>query len=271
MFSKKKSFPPNTFIPTPARVMAISQLCLSFTILLFILGYPFMGQHYALKSRLLVFDSVIQSNLFTTLPVEEQDLLLQQRDSIKLKMSNPFTSKIFSSINRLATTAPFKQAWIAFSIVIALLILLKVEGAALAAWILPLLALAYALDNYREGVKPLLSQEEKLFPSEIMLIDKYLGQKLSGSILNQRDELLYGWHLYLIDEWAKEMPATDPFLFKEQAARGEFAFNLKRASLISQIPIRNKQREKESPLLLSLYITWNIFFAWFVNRSKWML
>lgn len=270
MFSKK-SLPANTFIPTPARTMAISQLCLSFTVLLFILGYPFTGHHYVLKSRLLVFDSVIQSNLFKTLPLEEQNLLLKERNSIKARMSYPFMTKIASSINKFATTAGFKQAWIALSIVIALLILLKVEGAALAAWVLPLLAIAYALDNYLEEGKQFPSQEEKLFPSESLLIDKYLGQKLSGNIFNQREELLHGWHLYLIDEFIMENPATDPLLFKEQVARGEFAFNLKRASLISQDPIRKHPREKESPLLLNLYVFWNIFFAWFVNRSKWKL
>jgi hypothetical protein len=270
MFCKNKSIPASTFIPTPPRVMAIIQLCLSFTLLLCILGYPFMGQHYILKSRLLVFDSVIQTDLFKALPMEKQNVMLQGREFIKSKMGNSFTTKVSSSLTKFATTALFKQAWIGFSIVIALLILLKAEGAVVAAWILPFLALIYTWDNYHNGWKQSTFPEEMLFPSEKLLIDKYLSGKLSSNIFNQREELIYGWHLYLIDEWAKEIPVTEPLLFKEQVARGEFAFNLKRASLISQIPLDRKEK-KESFLLLSLYIAWNSYFAWFVNRKKWLL
>lgn len=271
MFSKRKTIPKEAFIPTPARIMAIIQLCLAFTALLFILGYPFMGKHYALKSRLLVSDSVIQSNSFEGLPEAKKESLVNEKKSIKEQMGASFVEKMGSSFKRIRQTPVFELAWIAFSIVIPILILLKTEGGALAAWVLPLLVLVYAIDNQQRGWQSSDLAADQLFPSERVIEEKYLGRKLSANILSQKDDLERGWRLFLIQEWAREVPAEDPILFLEQAAKGEFAFNLERASLLAQEPIQSHPGKKEPIILLVVFFLWNLFFAAYINQKKWNL
>ena len=49
----RKTFPPGTFIPTSQRLMAIGQLCIAFSLMIWYLTQPFMGEYFALRSRML--------------------------------------------------------------------------------------------------------------------------------------------------------------------------------------------------------------------------
>ena len=53
---RKKTFPPGTFIPTPQRLMAIAQLCIAFSLLLWYAMQPFMGEYFDLRSRMLLYE-----------------------------------------------------------------------------------------------------------------------------------------------------------------------------------------------------------------------
>lgn len=271
MFSKKKSISDEAFIPKPARMMAIAQLCIAFTVLLIVLGYPFMGKHYTLKSRLLVYDAVIQDPRFESLSPAIQEGLNQEKSSIVAQMGSSFLAKLATSYTKFAQIPKFKKLWLVLSIVLPILILLKIEGAARAAWVLPLLALAFALDNSRYGMRASPNADEQLYPSEQILETQYLGRKLSSNILEQKGDLLLGWHLYLIKDWAGEVPDTDPEIFKQQVKKGEFAFNLERAIRHANIALQDSVGRKESSILLFLYILWNTFFAYFINKKKWEL
>ena len=55
----RKTFPPGTFIPTSQRLMAIGQLCLVFSLMLWYMIQPFMGEYFALRSRMLLYEYVM--------------------------------------------------------------------------------------------------------------------------------------------------------------------------------------------------------------------
>lgn len=267
---KKKTFPKGTFIPTPARVMAILHLCLAFTVLLWSGGYPFMGELYALKSKKLLHEQVIQSESFHHLPKSEQELITSGLEKIQSQSQIGFLTKCKRMTQILAFYLPsFMQAWLLFSLVIPILLLLRIEGAVLAAWLLPILVLFYAVHNQNYGKDLSLTQEMALFPTEEMLVSKYVEGKLDSRILAQHQQLKDAWEKYLIVEWAQERPSKVTARYKQQLDQGQLQFN------IARIKAQEKDRishyveafhKKESVFMLILYFAWNLFFAYFVNR-----
>lgn len=273
MFRKraKKYFPPGTFIPTPARVMAILQLCIAFTLILWNASAPFMEDLFNIKSKMVVFHYVMgmtqpeNSHRFNQLPAPIVDKITRDYKELQEQLSRSFFEKIESAFKRiLFEIPPFELAWIFFSIVISILLLLRIEGAIQTVWLLPLLAGAYAVDNRFNGNARKPTQEELLFPSEAYIVHHHLTEPLSQNIFEQQTQLQKGWELYLIENWAKQIPSNESTLFRRQVAQGEFNFNVERlqrmAKEIDKTPLR------ESNLLLALYIFWNLSFALIVNQ-----
>lgn len=260
MFRKrvKKNFPAGTFIPTPIRVFAILHLCLAFTILLWNAGVPFMGDLYQIKSKMVLFQEVMDQKLFQTLPEKEKRDILQHYQNIQSQLKIPFQQKLTRSIEQLLfKVPPFKLAWLFFSIVISIQLLMRIEGAVQAVWLLPLLAGAYALDNRLNHSPAQLTQAELLFPSESFLVEQYVREPLSQQILEQQQQLKMGWKHYLIDQW-------DPQ--HDNSERGEFYFNLERLKrTINEKSVNKPIRE---PLfLLALYLFWNLSYALIAKKS----
>lgn len=286
----------NIFIPIPARVVAILQLCIAFTMILSNMGYPFMGELFANRSAQLIFDTVIGVNSekvaaasdspralqynryqqrnaarFSQLSEAQKSYILEQYDALQAKNRASFFSKLKRSIHILIfEISPWEQAWLLLSIVVCILILMRVEGAVQAIWLLPLLASVYAIDNRLHGADVGMTHEASLFPSEQVIIENYLNEPLSGGITEQEEQLRKGWQLYLVREWAKVEPSQTVNIFEEQVEIGEFAFDL--ARLDAQIKDRNVEaspfRRKESVSLLALYLLWNLFLAGFVNVNS---
>lgn len=287
MFAKrpKKSFPPGTFIPGPARVMAILQLCIAFTMILGILSYPFMGALFEHKSRLLLYRTVLgdeslassndqlrqrlQNNRerFSQLPEQQQASIIAQYHDLQARDHLSFFQKLVKSVHIFLFELPvFELAWIIFSIVISIMLLLRIAGAAQAVWLLPLLVILYGIYNSMYGVSVPRSADEQLFPTEEVIVRDYLKKELPPDIAGQQEQLLHGWKLYLIQQWAHEQPSAD--IFEKQAEKGDFKFNVARLELIATSPIISKTwNEKESPLLLICYFVWNVLLAWIVTRS----
>ena len=287
MFRKrtKKHFPPGTFIPTPARVAAIIQLCLAFSLIAWCCGQPFMGELFSVKSKILIFEYVMgaqsdhsyskvdkelmerNQERFESLPTELKELLIEKHRSLQLLLNGSFLSKIMRMMNILLfERSPFEMAWIFLAIATSIFLLMRIEGAREAAWLLPVLAAAYSVDNYVYGKNFTLSEEAKLFPTEQVIVNRYLNEPLDKDIFKQRDQLLIGWKAYLIQEWAKETPSLDSEVFKNQAEKGEYAFTIARAERLEN-KIENHHSQKESVFLLLLYLSWNLFLAYFVNRN----
>lgn len=289
MFRKrvKKEFPPGTFIPRPARIAAILQLCFAFTAFIWACGYPFMGELFDTKSQMLLYQNVmgvlpinqkaIQSdgyikNLernaerFKNLPEYIKNNILKGYKKLNDKISKSFFEKFKKSVQILILgISPFEQAWIFFAVIISVLILKKREGAAQAAWLLPLIVLLYVSDQWHRPAIP--NKEALLFPSEKIIVEEYLQGRLSERISEQQEELKIGWKKYLIDHWAHEMPSEDLSRFELQAEQGEFNFNLERINVVNESN-KNSFVIKSSMGLLTLYLIWNVFFAWIVNKYK---
>jgi len=267
----KPTFPLGTFIPTPMRIVVIIHLCIAFSALLFVLSYPFMGQLFETKSDRLLYESVINKEpLFTTLSVEKQLTIQEKYQSTSEQMQIPFSVKLKRSFHLLLIQMPpFQKAWIFFSILLPILMLLKIEGAATASWLLPVITIAFVFNHLYYTEVPQLSKEHQLFPTEEYIVDHYIDKPLSSSIIEQQKQLRQGWNLYLITEWAKETPSADSLIKEQQIRKGEFLFNVARVDALSLEKPVSFFKKRTNHLVLFLYIVWNIFFAWFVNRRKW--
>lgn len=275
------------------RVMAILQLIIAFTVVMSSGGYPFMGELFAFKSKGLLFHTVIgdatllstpstpaleqyrqllerNRSRFSLLPENQKESIMEQYRSLQEQSEKSFSAKFMRGIRILAFELPaFERAWLFLSIVVCVLLLMRVEGAAVAAWLLPVLTLCYAVDNQWNGSRHAISSDIYLFPSEEVIVREYLKEPLSNNILEQKPQLLLGWKRYLIQEWAQQLPSSSPEAFETQAEDGEFAFNVARIKALSKdtkptLPFQQRQ----SMFMILLYLIWNILFAWQANGAS---
>jgi hypothetical protein len=267
MFRKreKKTFPPGTFIATPVRIAAIIHLCLAFSLLLWIMSQPFMGDLFAVKSEMLLYDAVLSKpQLMEALPTGDSQLILENYELLKADLQVPFLGKIKAMFQLLfVNTAPLALAWLFFSFAIPLLLLLRFEGAVQACWLLPVIVFAYSIDNQLNAPVEPSRSDLALFPTEEVIVRDYLKKPLSPEIAEQQIELTNGWKKYLIDMWVQEEPVKDPIMFQHQLDRGEFAFTVARIKARGQDSILavKKIPYKQSPYVLALYLFWNCLFA----------
>src|SRR6185437_7678594 len=123
-------------------------------------------------------------------PEEQRSTIIAKYDMLQAQAEKPFFAKSWNSLRILAfELPPFERAWILLSVIIPILLLLRREGAAKAAWLLPIVALLYAASNYAYGEKTLPPADEALFPSEKVLVKDYLKAPLSVEIFEQREQL----------------------------------------------------------------------------------
>lgn len=275
MFCSKKKSPSSERSPfTSQHIVAIIHLCLVFTLIASSSGYPFMGELFAIKSHKSLYELVMgkdnpsNAERYSQLPKEEREMIDHRYHSLQKRTHGSFAEKFSRSMKILVSfLPPFKKAWIAFSLLIPIFVLLCIEGAAQTAWLLPLIVVAYALGNSGIGPKSLESQE--LFPKEEYIVQHYLKDPLSSKISQQQEQLLKGWQLYLIHEWADAVPSDDPLVFSRQVEKGNFFFDLARVKALSPLPHDRITFRRKPPLLvLMIYFLWNVFFAWFMNRAK---
>lgn len=268
MFCKKipKEYPPGTFIPTPARVMAILHLCLVFTVLVWIAGYPFTGKLYEIKSRLLVYDQVLGNHYFSLVPEKQKHEILIAQDVLQQQLKQSFKHKAIDSLRGLMNIPITQQAWLILSIAIPILLLKRVEGSVQAVWLLPLAMLALTIDNRWHGQEGSSPKDAALFPTEEYLINAYIKKPLSSNILEQHAQLKEGWDKYLVYEWASETPSQDLGILQKQLNKGNFEFHLARLHLMDKMP-QQEPNIKKSYYFLGLALFWNLSFALIANRT----
>lgn len=268
---------------TAIKILVILQLCLVFSVLMWTLAGPFSAEYFATQSSRLMHKAVIgdgagdgkQERLaqrFAALPQEQQQGILDSYDRLQKRSEKGFWVRSGEAMSALLIyLPPFTQAWIFFSLVICIMLLLRIEGAVMAAWLLPLIALAYGVDNRLSGDQRGHAYDGDLFPSEQYLVDRYLGKPLNGSMEEQHQQLTLGWRRYLAAEWAHEQPSEDPDTLIAQAEEGEYAFDVARLqrhiaadheAQVSQVHV-----QKPIPLLIA-YMLWNLFFAYSINRKE---
>lgn len=166
---------------------------------------------------------------FLSLPETTQasiETLFRQK---QLALFAPVTVKLKEAFALIWQIPILELMWILLSLVLPILFLLEKNKKGF--WILPLVTLAYALNNQMHGHDPLLTTEKGLYP-----------QNFSGS--NE------DWHNYLATNWSPEGNGEE----------GEFYFNLARLDFLST-SLSAPFWEKRSILLLSLYLLWNLSIA----------
>ena len=270
-------------LATWQRIFAIIQLCLAFSLMLGYMAQPFMGEYFNLRSRMILYEYVMgksnilndqspldsqlgtQSKRFTQLALIEQQQVKKDYQSLYQYANRPILKKIEDGLRILIQAIPpFEQAWMFFSIILAILILLRKEEVQQAIWILPLVVLAYTIDNQLTGKSVVSSPDVILFPTEEMIAEHYVKEPLAKNIFKQKEQLEKGWNLYLIEKWSSNLnkPFTD--LLEE----GKFNFTLARLKLLqNQSPSNglNLFHQKVNPLWLFIYFLWNSLFAWVVS------
>lgn len=267
---KKKEYPPGTFLPTPQRVLAIMQLCTAFTLIMWYVGQPFMGEYFRLHSRMIVYEYVLGTSgkgkmvnngeRFTELPKDKQEMILHDYKKIQNYAQRSIFSKIVDGVNVLFLEIPaFEVAWIFFSIVITILLLKKVEGARYAVWILPLLVLGYVIDNRTSGILPKASPDEALFPTEQMIVQGSLDPT------QEYVQLQKGWKKYLITHWLPKGKAK-----AKNVEEAEFHFTVARLERLHGQKLTDwlfSYRDQNSFFFLTLCMGWNLFFAWMLSST----
>lgn len=295
MFGKKKVFPEGTFIPNKTRMVVIIQLCLAFALITWSAIQPFMGEFFSHKTRLNIYQMVMGNpqlihtvpeetkneikekinrnhSRFLLLPIDVQEKIQTQYKDLNAPTKTTFLEKTKRAFNILIfEIPPFSQAWIFFSIILSILLLLRIEGAQAASYLLPFIVLIYGMNNFLFAPLPPKSPDHSLFPSEKMIVENYLDEPFSHQILEQKEQLTKGWKRYLVQNWTKQEPSKDKALFEQQVEEGEFFFQMARLDKLSGQPLidtKTMLRTKEAPFVLMLYLGWNLFFALFVNRKN---
>lgn len=268
------------------RFLVIIQLCLAFSLVLWYVFQPFMGEYFSLRSRLLLYEYVFgNSEIFKNQADKEsklernaqryQQLKSSQKETIEKDYQalqnysqRPALTKIQDGINLLFRyIPPFQLAWLFFVIIIGIMLLLQKPAAKQAAWILPLIALAYLVDNRMNGHSPALQADASLFPSENQLIAEYLPANTSKNNV-QRHELQEGWNQYLLANWTTNATESKKETALEEA---EFNFTIARLMLIRQMAPNywlSSFNEKSGYGVLGMYVAWNFYFAWKMNQSR---
>lgn len=272
-----KNIPENAFIPRPARIGAILQLCLAFTLFCWVASWPFMGEMLAHKKRIFLFQTVMGSGELISRTYAEQPEILDQLKQNRAhflaldpevrtpfidaynreqaqESARTFTSKCKDSLVCLFfSSSPWFRAWLLLSVVAALLLLKKSPGAPYAAWILPLIALAWCIESAQHPKPP--THEERLFPTEEYLVSTYGRGTSSQNLFAQQDSLKRAWKEYVVAEWSTNGN------FQE----GDWRFQLERLRRVLQDPTDSGA---PSPNLLLLFVLWNGAIAWVGYRWR---
>jgi hypothetical protein len=240
------------------RLFAILQLCFAFSLILWVLAQPFTVEHFNTHSSLLLYQTATgkgdrfvsadklarHAQRFAQLEPVRQERILNAYADLEKRAQRPFLSSVGDALSALLWDLPaFALAWILFSVVISVLLLLDVEGATQAVWLLPLITFCYAIDNQMNGRMPQESPDAHVLPTEDYLTSRY-GQDLKQA-----------WELYLMREWAKSTPP--------QIEDGEHALTVARVEQrLAHPEAPQRQGATKKPLLLlSLFCVWNLLVA----------
>lgn len=243
--------------------MAILQLCIAFTVICTNIGSPFLDELFVIKEQKLLHEAVLDSDHYKSLDSATTKSLEEEYAALIEKGRRPFLHKIGDSVKRISIDMPpFKLAWLTLSLIVPIMLLKKREGAKQALWLLPIVTLFYTLDNQLFYPTPPISREVALFPTEELLVERYLNAPLSTSLIEQQQQLKGAWNSYLVDKWSDDAPPSDPADYHKQLSRAHFTFTVARLEA-RKFDKKNQPRYewRQSPYLLAIYTLWNLAFA----------
>jgi hypothetical protein len=261
----RKHFPEGTFVATPLRVLAIIQLCVVFTFLAWVGGYPFLGKTYenlVMKNK---YEVVLKSPYFETLSETKQANLFKGYDHLNRQMASSFPDKLLNSFQILFIDLSLaSKVWILLSIILPIFVLLRVEGAIQCTWLLPIVISLGFISSLTQ--KKELTFEEKLFPTEDILVTQYMETPLEGTIFEQSMKLQEALDLYIVKCWLNEAPSNTPETLLNQKAKGHFLFNIARLEAHAKDRLIHKKQCGTGQWVL--FLIWNFGIATGLNYSN---
>lgn len=278
---------PTTYLPLSSRIVVILHLSLAFWVLASAALSPFLGSHLELKSRLLLHQNVMGKNIeasneeksrlnrnivrFSSLPEPEKQVIESSYQTLTEKQGLSFSEKWRLATKRvLFGTPPFLQAWVIFSLIIGIFLLKRIAGSQTAAFLPLFIGIVYSINNLLYAPLAPLSPDQELYPTEAYIVNTYLKEPLSPSIFAQQNQLKEGFETYLITEWAKKPPSSDPQTHALQVEEGEFFFTLAKIKALKDEPLYpNALATYKNSLAFSFFfLGWNLFFYLFIRRKK---
>lgn len=244
-------------IPKSARIVCIIQLCLAFTVLLWVFGTPFTDELYRNKKTTAAIEwlTIENSEYYETLSPDKKSDLQHIYEKAHNGIQESFLQKLAKSFEELLLQTPItKQLWLLLAFILPFLVMKQIEGSREVFWVFPILALLYA---WQVGPQKNL---HTLYPTESYLEQHYLSAPITGSITEQKEQLEKAWQSYIAAEWSKAEKNSSP---NEKFANGLYHFIYETTILEwSQPPI------KPGILTLGSYVIWNLLAAFVVNRRK---
>jgi len=157
-------------------------------------------------------------------------------------MGRSFSTKMRESfLALLFKVSPLTQIWLILSISLPIMLLRRSERAIPAVWLIPIVVLAFAVDNNWHGQLP----DERLatlFPREAQLASDL--------------PLSEAWQYYIVQNWSADNGET----FDRRLEVGEHAFRTAWLEIqLQTTPLGHNA--KRSLFVLLLYIIWNLIFA----------
>lgn len=261
-----------------ARVFAIIQLSIIFSILCWNLSKPFMESSFEIKKMTQLYQSITnQQNeaFFSELPIKTQKQVHTTYTKLIEMQERSFLNKVFDSLNiTFLTPSPFKLAWIFLALIVSIMALKGSPKIAQAVWFLPLLTCIYGIENLLFAKPPLISEEEKLYPKESHLISQYLNEPLSKNIFEQQEQLKKTWQYYLTDHWLPEQDQKNITDKEIKTKKAKFFFNIaklesyKKDFLKKQQSYSTSSSTKEPLFFLTIYCIWNLTFAYVLFKAS---
>lgn len=266
-------------LPIKLRLLSIIQLCIGFTLLLWLLLSPTLSKTYEDKKKLLLIESalgdtqgaafklaseserrILERNqvLSLSLSMDERDALLDlQRTLIERQDLRTLGTLLFETTQSFFAN-PYTLLYILFSIVVPLLILLKNQAAAASLLFLPLIAALFAYDHLLFTSPKPKTEEERLFPTELELEETYLSLKTED---REPFSLQLSLDYWLIEKFLAARASSDPAIFSLQKEEAAYRFLTLRALSQKSAIHSEKPEERMDKATLALYFFWNVFFA----------
>ncbi|WP_098038580.1 hypothetical protein [Estrella lausannensis] len=266
-------------LPFKLRFLSIIQLCIGFTLLLWMLLSPTLGKTYDDKKKLLLIESalgdtqgaafklandkekqILERNqiLSLSLTSDEKETLTALKRALVERQEQRTLGTLFHETATAFFANPYTLLYVLFSITVPLMILLRKQAAAGALLFLPLTAALFAYDNLLFSPVKQKTEEERLFPEESDLKETFLevmgGESTSFSLPLALD-------LWMIQKHLNVAPSSDPEIFSLQKEEANYRFLTLRALSQKNYLLSVKPVERMDKATLSLYFFWNVFFA----------
>lgn len=240
---------------------------------------PFTGEHFDIRSDLLLFEHVTgigegrfipketlltSQERFAKLPQAQQHTVLEGYRHLENIAQMPASTRFKRALWLLThQEAPFLQGWFIAGMVLPILLLLRREGSVRALWLLPVITGLYVCSHFLYSVQEMPSADAALFPTEEQLrIYEDPAVMYASSFERMKD----AWQHYLVQHWSPSKPLLETASSLDEA---EYQFTLARVLAKIRHPAHISHTfPKRSHLFLALFLGWHLLFACLVERAQ---